>query len=598
MIVTFVSQCEKKALNKTRRVLDAFANRIGNNTWQTVITEQGLQAVKKLLRKTATKNTAVSCHWIRSRSRSEFVWVVGNRNKFNQDGVVPVNSTQKNILNTQWENDWNNLPLIKGLVAVAALFHDWGKSSELFQAKLQPSKNNKTPLGDPLRHEWISVLFLHAFVGKQSDEEWLNKLAEGVFNKAELIQKVTENSRNPMQELPAVALTVSWLILTHHRMPKPKSKPNIDQYRGEELTEFKLLFKLISAQWGYQNKFDEAEFNKNLPRCFDFSKGLPSNSTSWLKQAKKWGAKLQGEIKNLQQTIENNSWRLVLYHARLALMLGDHGYSSKDKDQSFSPQLKLYANTDNNKKLKQSLEEHLLGVMRQSLHITHLLPLFENNKAELPFVMDIRNLKNKSPRAFKWQDTAVSKIKAWRSEQDHNFDKAQFGFFTINMASTGTGKTFANAKIMHELSVDQQSLRYILVLGLRTLTLQTGDEYKTKIGLKDDELAVLIGSKTIALLHQQKQKTPKELQAETGSESEDSLFEDEIIFDCDIPDGELNTILQTEKQRALLYAPVLTCTIDHIMGATETSRGGRYILPSLRLMSSDLVIDEIDDFTG
>lgn len=34
------------------------------------------------------------------------------------------------------------------------------------------------------------------------------------------------------------------------------------------------------------------------------------------------------------------------------------------------------------------------------------------------------------------------------------------------------------------------------------------------------------------------------------------------------------------------------------MAATETKRGGRYILPTLRLMSSDLVIDEIDDFTG
>ncbi|MDP2152906.1 MAG: hypothetical protein Q8J66_04525 [Methylotenera sp.] len=60
MMVTFVSQCQKKALNRTRRVLDAFANRIGDNTWQTVITEDGLTAVKKLLRKTATKNTAVS----------------------------------------------------------------------------------------------------------------------------------------------------------------------------------------------------------------------------------------------------------------------------------------------------------------------------------------------------------------------------------------------------------------------------------------------------------------------------------------------------------------------------------------------------------
>ncbi len=50
------------------------------------------------------------------------------------------------------------------------------------------------------------------------------------------------------------------------------------------------------------------------------------------------------------------------------------------------------------------------------------------------------------------------------------------------MASTGKGKTFANAKIMRALSQDEKSLRYILALGLRTLTLQTGDEYRQKSG--------------------------------------------------------------------------------------------------------------------
>jgi CRISPR-associated endonuclease/helicase Cas3 len=97
-MVTFVSQCEKKALNRTRRVLDAFANRIGDNTWQTIITEDGLIAVKTLLRKTATKNTAVSCHWLRSRSRSDLVWVVGNRDQFNPEGIVPVNYTFKELI--------------------------------------------------------------------------------------------------------------------------------------------------------------------------------------------------------------------------------------------------------------------------------------------------------------------------------------------------------------------------------------------------------------------------------------------------------------------------------------------------------------------
>lgn len=97
MMVTFVSQCEKKALPRTRQVLDAFADRIGSNTWQTVITQEGLLAVKKSLRKTASKNTAVSCHWIRSRSRSELVWIVGARDKFNQQGIVPVNTTEKEV---------------------------------------------------------------------------------------------------------------------------------------------------------------------------------------------------------------------------------------------------------------------------------------------------------------------------------------------------------------------------------------------------------------------------------------------------------------------------------------------------------------------
>lgn len=99
MIVTFISQCEKKSLNKTRRVLDAFANRIGNRTWQTPITTEGLLAVKALLRKTATKNTAVSCHKIKTRRLTELVWIVGNRDKFNFEGHVAVNYTnQEDVL--------------------------------------------------------------------------------------------------------------------------------------------------------------------------------------------------------------------------------------------------------------------------------------------------------------------------------------------------------------------------------------------------------------------------------------------------------------------------------------------------------------------
>ena len=135
MLITLISECEKKALPRTRRVLDAFANRIGERTWQSIITEEGLITIKNLLKQTATKSTAVSCHWHRSRSRSELLWIVGNRDKFNDEGCVAVNWTDSNRLKNEWQNDWEYLPVIKSLSALSALLHDWGKASAIFQKK-------------------------------------------------------------------------------------------------------------------------------------------------------------------------------------------------------------------------------------------------------------------------------------------------------------------------------------------------------------------------------------------------------------------------------------------------------------------------------
>ena len=219
MMVTFISQCEKKALKKTRRVLDAFANRIGDNTWQTVITEEGLTTVKKNLRRTASKSTAVSCHWIRSRSRSQFLWVVGNKNKFDEQGVVPVNTTQKSI--PEFENDWHYLPLIKALSALAALLHDWGKTTALFQGKLKSNSR----LGDPIRHEWISCLIFQAIIkisGSQDDDAlWLLTLVNGEIDETRLRGIIMQQEQKPLTHLPPAAKLLSWLIVSHHRLPLP-----------------------------------------------------------------------------------------------------------------------------------------------------------------------------------------------------------------------------------------------------------------------------------------------------------------------------------------------------------------------------------------
>lgn len=595
MMVTFVSQCQKKAINRTRRVLDAFADRIGDNTWQTVITEEGLIAVKTLLRKTVTKNTAVACHWIRSRGRSELLWIVGNRRQFNAQGIVPVNRTQKNLLNSHWENNWTYLPAIKALVAVAALLHDWGKATALFQDKLK----NMTCQGDPLRHEWISCLLLNALVqqaGGTTDEGWLTRLSEATWDESALKKITAENSKNPLADLPPIAQLVGWLLVTHHRLPSRRDAGN---EKGQKRDSLARMLKSLHVDWGYQNPQDDGQ---RLQACFQFPEGLLSQSQPWLKHLKKWSARLWQQQAQIQGLLENGGYRLLLHHARLCLMLGDHYYSSCPAETDWQTSISLYANTDGKQHLKQKLDEHLVRVSDQALKISQTLSHFSS---EMDRACDIKSLKQKSPAGFEWQDKAVERISRFRLEHE-TLQERGYGGFIVNMASTGCGKTIANAKIMRSLSDDGNSLRYILAVGLRTLTLQTGNEYRTRIGLSHDELAVLIGSAAIRELYDKVASGQEQYPgfAEIGSESLEQLLAEEMAYH-DMPSAEFLDVLFPKhqpglaaKHKAFLYKPVLVCTIDHIIAATETLRGGRYILPCLRLLSSDLVIDEVDDFDG
>jgi CRISPR-associated endonuclease/helicase Cas3 len=586
MMVTFASQCEKNALKKTRRVLDAFANRISDNTWQTVITEEGLKTVKKMLRQTASKSTAVSCHWIRSRSRSQLLWVVGNKNKFDAQGFVPVNYTEKSI--TQFENDWHYLPIIKALTAIAALFHDWGKATVQFQEKLKINSKH----GDPIRHEWISYLLFCAFISssrnQNDDISWLQVLTEGNLDETAIKDNIIQPLEKPIDQLPPVARLLAWLIISHHRLPY-----TYDDWRGESAPDIDTIIRRINKSWGYENRHDEQEYQKRINACFEFPNGLLVHSVLWVKQLKKWAQRLLDLIPMVNQVMTDGCYRLILHHSRLCLMLGDHHYSSQDADKNWTDTLGVFANTDRNtKSFKQKLDEHLVGVAKSALHTAHLLPKFEQ---ELPVADGIVSLKKASPKQFDWQNRAVREIKTWREHHG----KSRHGFFAVNIASTGCGKTFANARIMRTLAPDGDSLRYVLALGLRTLTLQTGDEYRNRIGLDSSELAILIGSKAIMELHSRATQSDDIFaDDEFGSESLSPLLDEDIDYDCDIPEEGLATVLKRQRDRQFLYAPVLVCTIDHIMAATETKRGGRFILPSLRLMSSDLVIDEVDDFTG
>jgi CRISPR-associated endonuclease/helicase Cas3 len=592
MMVTFVSQCEKKALSRTRRVLDSFANRIGDNTWQTVITAEGLQAVKKLLRKTASKSTAVSCFWIRSRSRSELVWIVGKRDKFNSEGIVPVNTTGIDHLKSHQENSWHNADVIALLAGIAGLFHDFGKANILFQNKLDPKHKGKN--WEPYRHEWVSLRFFQAFVGQQTDMEWLQSL-EYVKEDDErtvlkrLIKEPKETINNPLSKLPFTAKLVAWLIVSHHKLPtypndKASNAPSF-KYINQWLDE------AFDSLWNSANSLDDWDEQVRIDNWV-FPNGTPLLSVTWRDNAKSLATRALRCNQLTQQNWFDN--RFTAHLSRLVLMLADHYYSASGKTVQWQDQrYKSYANTEGGE-LKQKLDEHNIGVASNAYLLARKLP---NLKADLPTLgYDRKFIQHTKIKKFLWQNKAYNLAKSL-SDQSENY-----GFFGINMASTGLGKTLSNARIMYALSGDKKGCRFNVALGLRTLTLQTGDALAERLKLDETELAVLIGSQAVKRLHENNKQNNNAKAKENelkGSESLETLFSKEIHVEYKgaLNDGVLSKWLgQNAKLEKLLNAPVLISTIDYLIPATEGTRGGKQIAPMLRLLTSDLVLDEPDDF--
>lgn len=385
------------------------------------------------------------------------------------------------------------------------------------------------------------------------------------------------------------------------------------------------MLEKISADWNYANG-DQSK----IKDCFSFKRGLLFGDDAWRKNVRKWAARLLAEKDALQAMLAAeptaSALRPLLLYAREALMLGDHFASYEGADQpapapndkkSRANAKQLWGNTNKDGSMKETLTAHLTHVMKAALAAAHALPAFAKAMGE---AKDLRLPAAKND-AFLWQDKAVAAIRDAAPDSDT-------AWFVLNMASTGRGKTFANAKIMQAIAPDGKSLRYILALGLRSLTLQTGTEYRQRMGISPDEFAVLIGSAAIKKLYE-KDHAPaatdaQEYSAEENlSASAEDLLPSEMEFQENIEPAQLKFLqlffpaapdnkgakqpgqregsslaaARAARNRAFLYKPVLALTIDHIMSAVESTRGGRHLLPFLRLMSSDIIIDEIDDFS-
>lgn len=598
MNILLISECDKKALVESRRILDQFAERRGERTWQTPITQAGLDTLRTLLRKTARKNTAVACHWIRGKDHTELLWIVGDAGRFNAQGAVPTNTSAADILRAGDENDWHTGEDIKLLAMLAGLLHDLGKSSIAFQRRLRKSVREK----NLYRHEWVSLRLFLAFVGQDDDETWLQRLAAPTAEDDALWLAKDRYFRDgldgtaqaPFKNLPPLAAAIAWLVVTHHRLPVvPEYDSNGVQERlGKRSLQFNPtwlpgLLERIGHDWNEIHQPADADAIKPY---WQFDQALPVVSSKWRTQA----ARLAKRLLNLRATAGKGEWLenpYVMHISRLCLMLADHHYSGLSPDSTErlkgDGKTSLYANTHKDGSLKQPLDEHLLGVARFAGGITHSLPGFERL---LPRLARHRGLRKRSgSERFRWQDKAADAAAALREKAATN------GAFIVNMASTGCGKTLANARILYALADPKQGMRATFALGLRTLTLQTGRSYREDLNLGDDELAIRVGGAAARELFEF-----YEAQAEShGSASIQELIDEDshILYEGQCADHPLlSKAMSNPNIQSMLSAPLLVCTVDHLTPATEAQRAGRQIAPMLRLMTSDLVLDELDDF--
>ena len=569
MHIVLISQCEKKAILRTAKVLDAYAVRHGDRTWITPISKNGLDALYNELRNRGTRQTAVSCYVNDGTRRLKLLWVVGRKSAFGHNGSIAVASKQHQ--EKMHSHDLSPALRLACLLAeCAGLIHDFGKYGRVFQKKL----DSVTPLADPIRHEWISLQVLLALLDGKSWIEGWNK------EKPLRMQDYLIHNHGIGTGLNTVESALAFLVMSHHRLPR-------GQKAGREST----IRSLVPGDDEYiRNDALDSSGVAMQPNPFE-SQPTPL--------AMKRIERLIDRIKNFALPDSSPlAMRAIASLARISLILADHDVSSRDKTQDAEQGSNIlgqpnvvFANTHKHNGVRfknQELSWHLTHVGEEASLMVQRMLTFEP-----PGLIGsaVDELRKRSTARFEWQNVCADALEAAQRE-------TQLPTLVINIAGTGCGKTRMNMRAIAALRPPnaegiQAPLRVATALNLRTLTLQTRDAYAEQLGLNKEQLACVLGSQIAVRLHDAGKSKSVIFDDDENDPEEDYNFDGQGTE----PPKWLKGFFENKPVlKPLIMSPVLVSTIDFLINAGEPHKQGNHGLAMLRMMHSDLILDEIDAY--
>lgn len=605
--VTIVSECSDIGRKKSQAILDKYLFRTGRRTWSGKISNEGLSDLKTELSAKAKNNGISVCATVHSRKGDFIAWIVGHRDNF-MGNRTPVSISRQEWYQNMTQRTVQHDILIN-ITTLSGYLHDIGKTNDGFQNMLRgSSQHNKCT--DNIRHEFLSFLVL-------------TSLANGFVNKPDVVRP---NDNELVENLSQLTLSklrdhvkAAYAFFNEYMLKYIHKDKYVFKIEGENINLFKNISLLILSHHkfpGYvadkQNAFNIVPYIKKKDKDFTITlEGDNLSNTTKSKQynffsddSNKYISLLIAKIQEIGIFFKNN---IVDIHnvfpglfeiGYTFLTMNDHYVSSQiEESRATLSNCNLYANkiTKDNKKLvmNQKLDYHLYRIgtlikksLRQSIILNDFMKYYNSIETCTldSKVISPKQLENK----FDWQYFARKSV-----------EKSYGGFIGFVVAGTGSGKTIGNLSILSGLPSNQDNMRITTALGLRSLTLQSGNVIKNIVSSEDNErVAIHIGDEIIRKITEIDNQGNVDLNVfedvdieDMESDYKDNIqYIDEILSDNNF---ETNDLIQTyvpKDMYSYICSPFLVTTADSLVSVNKR----KYII--MRLMTSDLILDEFDNY--